>query len=80
MFRYEHSKLSDEKIAELVRESLAAVGLKVNDAYIEVKSLRTTRMIQLSVLHTLYRCGAHFRSFYCDRMLKSGYPQSYLEV
>lgn len=25
---YEHSKLSDEKIAELVRESLAAVGLK----------------------------------------------------
>lgn len=29
LFRYEHSKLSDEEIAELVRESLAAVGLKV---------------------------------------------------
>lgn len=29
MFRYEHSNLSKERIAELVRESLAAVGLKV---------------------------------------------------
>ena len=29
LLRYEHSKLSDEKIAELVREGLAAVGLKV---------------------------------------------------
>jgi hypothetical protein len=39
VFRYEHSKLSDEKIAELVRESLAAVGLKVcvNEADVEVK-------------------------------------------
>lgn len=36
--RYEHSKLSDERIAELVRESLAAVGLKVcvDEAYFKV--------------------------------------------
>jgi hypothetical protein len=34
--RYEHSNLSDERIAELVTESLAAVGLKVWNTFLGI--------------------------------------------
>jgi hypothetical protein len=33
---YEHSNLSNERIAELVTESLAAVGLKVWDTFLGI--------------------------------------------
>ena len=71
MYRYEHTNLPDEKIAELVRESLAAVGLKVCVMILVLKlknggSARDFFEVQLAVLRTICRplllCGAHFRS------------------